>query len=65
MTVAKSRHQWDKPQRYPHKTERVCLKCGLVKVTRHEAEGPRDLHWMEYWRGGNSPVPNNPEPLAE
>jgi hypothetical protein len=49
--VAKNRHQWGKPQRYLHKTERVCIKCGLVKVTRHEAEGPRDLHWMEYWRG--------------
>lgn len=46
-----ARHQWGAPERYEHKTERICLKCGMIKVTRHEAEGPRDLHWQEFWRG--------------
>lgn len=45
------RHRWGDPQRFPHKTERVGLKCGMVKVTRHESEGPRDIHFQEFWRG--------------
>lgn len=47
------RHRWGEPVRFPHKSERQCIKCGLVKVTRHEAEGPRDVHWVEYWREGD------------
>ena len=36
----------------PHKTERECSNgCGIVKVTRHECEGGRDRHWIEFWRG--------------
>lgn len=46
-----SRHEWGQPERFAHKTERQCLKCGLLKVTRHEAEGPRDVHWTEWWQG--------------
>jgi hypothetical protein len=33
-----------------HKTDRECRRSGLVKVTRHEFEGRRDLHWQEFWR---------------
>lgn len=51
MTEKVQRHRWGEPQYFPHKTERVCLKCGIVKVARHESEGPRDLHWPEFWRG--------------
>lgn len=51
MTEKVSRHQWGPKMRYLHKSERVCLKCGIVKVSRHEVDGPRDLHWKEYWRG--------------
>lgn len=40
------RHQWADPNRFLHKTERVCLRCSLVKVTRHEGEE----HWIEWWR---------------
>lgn len=49
------RHRWGDAQRFPlaHKTERACLNgCGIVKVTRHEAEGGRDVHWQEFWRDG-------------
>lgn len=36
----------------PHKTERECCNgCGIVKVTRHETEGAKDLHWPEFYRG--------------
>lgn len=48
-----SRHRWgDKVPVSPHKTERECLnRCGIVKVTRHEFEGGREVHWIEFWRG--------------
>ena len=48
MTV--QRHRWSEPARFLHKSERLCVKCGLVKVTRHEAAGSRDMHWIEWWR---------------
>lgn len=46
-----SRHRWGEPVRFPHKTERVCLKCGMVKVTRHEWDGGREVCWQEFWSG--------------
>ena len=48
-----SRHRWgDKVAISPNKTERECLnRCGIVKVTRHESEGGREVHWTEFWRG--------------
>jgi hypothetical protein len=39
------RHSWGLPHRFEHKTERQCLNCRIVKVTRHEA-----ICWTEYWR---------------
>jgi hypothetical protein len=46
------KHRWgDKLVVNANKTERDCANCGLVKVTRHETEGGRDLHWIEFWRG--------------
>ncbi|MCB1499734.1 MAG: hypothetical protein KDK07_08065 [Bauldia sp.] len=48
-----ARHRWgeaERPTRF--KTERQCVKCGLVKVTRHEnTGGPGETHWTEFWRG--------------
>ncbi len=46
-------HRWSSPQTIsPHKTERECQNnCGIVKVTRHESEGGREVHWREFWRG--------------
>lgn len=40
------RHSWGFAYRFQHKTERQCLNCRIVKVTRHEA-----TCWTEYWRG--------------
>jgi hypothetical protein len=63
--VAKLRHEWGAPQRFANKTERQCCRCGLVKVTKHEAEA-RPPHWTEYWMGaarvddGRSPNPRAP-----
>lgn len=49
-----ARHRWPGAGTVisPNKTERECRNgCGIVKVTRHETEGGRDLHWIEFWRG--------------
>lgn len=47
------RHRWsDRRVVNANKTERDCLNsCGIVKVSRHETDGPRDVHWVEFWRG--------------
>ncbi len=36
-----------------NKSERQCLDCGLVKVSRHEygAGSIHGTHWTEFWRG--------------
>ena len=46
-----NRHRWGDKSRFPHKTEQQCINCGLVKVSRHESEGGRDVYWTEFWRG--------------
>lgn len=49
-----SRHRWPKEGNpiSPNKTERECQNgCGIVKVTRHEFEAGREVHWTEFWRG--------------
>lgn len=53
MTKPK-RHSWGDKVRFPlaNKTERDCKNgCGIVKVSRHETEGGRDVYWTEFWRG--------------
>jgi hypothetical protein len=46
------RHRWgDKTVISAQKTERECQNCGLIKVSRHEVEGGRDVYWTEFWRG--------------
>jgi hypothetical protein len=47
--AAPGRHRWGTPNRFRLKTERECLRCGLVKVTRHET-GMNV--WTEFWRDG-------------
>lgn len=44
-------HAWQESSREPHRTVRVCTRCELIKVTRHETEAGRDVHWTEFWRG--------------
>lgn len=58
------RHSWGEPSRFPHKTERQCIKCGLVKVTRHEVDGLREVYWVEFWRGLDL-VKNDGTPACE
>jgi hypothetical protein len=42
------RHKWAKPDRFQFKTERQCMRCELVRVTRHD--NPHGQPWIEYWR---------------
>lgn len=42
------RHSWGEPIRFEHKSERVCVHCGLIKVSHHEG----DSHWIDFWRNG-------------
>lgn len=47
-----TRHRWGEPARFNHKTERECQNnCGIIKVTRHESEGGKDIHFVEFYRG--------------
>lgn len=41
--------RWGDPDRREHETVRVCLKCGMTKVTRHEWDGRCPIHWSEYF----------------
>jgi hypothetical protein len=43
-----TRHKWAKPMRFQFKTERSCIRCELVRVTRHD--NPSGLPWIEWWR---------------
>lgn len=62
------KHRWgEKNVVSEHKTERECANgCGIVKVTRHESEGGREVHWVEFWRdldrieGEGTPVCDGP-----
>jgi hypothetical protein len=43
--AAPSRHRWGEPQRTAYETVRVCQRCGLERVTRHE---PGQRPWVEF-----------------
>jgi len=46
------RHRWgERVVVSRNKTERECQNgCGIVRVTRHEIDGGREVHWIEFWR---------------
>ena len=49
--MTSTRHRWGEKVRFPpHKSEQQCIRCETVKVTRHESEGGREVHWVEFWR---------------
>lgn len=45
--MSKQRHSWGLARRFLRKTERQCLQCRIVKVTRHE----NDCCWTEFYSG--------------
>ncbi len=56
------RHKWgERIVVSPYKTERECEHgCGIVRVTRHEANS----HWVEFWRGLEK-LPGDVTPVCE
>lgn len=53
--TARKNHRWGEKTDFPlaHKSERECQNgCGITKVTRHEWDGAREQHWIEFWRDG-------------
>jgi hypothetical protein len=45
-------HRWGDPVRPDlNNTRRVCKRCGLVRITRHEADN-NPQHWTEFHRDG-------------
>lgn len=46
-----TRHKWGEKVRFGnYKSERQCLRCETVLVSRHESEGGHPRHWKEFWR---------------
>lgn len=46
-----SRHRWAQKVEFPpYKSERQCIRCEMVLVSRHESEGGRPVHWKEFYR---------------
>ncbi len=47
-----TRHRWgDRVECGPHKSERQCLRCDMVRASMHdEDERGRGVHWKEFWR---------------
>lgn len=44
------RHRWSVPDRPSElRTERVCARCGMRKITRHDG-GPAAIPWTEFYR---------------
>lgn len=43
------RHSWGEPVRTTYRTERRCVNCGMVKVTRHDGDR---YPWAEFERDG-------------
>jgi hypothetical protein len=49
--MTSTRHRWAQRQQIsPHKSERQCMRCETVMVSRHESEAGRSVHWKEFWR---------------
>lgn len=47
-----SRHKWSAKLPFPlaNKSERTCIRCDVVLVSRHEYQAGREIHWKEFWR---------------
>lgn len=48
------KHKWSSPDRSnPKLTIRTCLKCSLIKHTRHEISRDGVTSWPEYFEESN------------
>jgi hypothetical protein len=46
--MTSTRHKWGERVPFQFKTERQCVRCELVRVTRHD--DPQGQPWIEWWR---------------
>ena len=61
MSIVKlTRHKWSEPSRFQYKTERECLRCGLMKVTQKPTDR---LAWIEFWSDGER-IPSEATPAC-
>lgn len=59
------KHYWsDRCALDEHHTFRRCWDCGLMKITRHESDGGRDVHWIE-WRKNGERIASDSTPACE
>lgn len=48
------KHKWSEPTRpTPNLTIRTCLKCSLIRITRHEIVEDGVTSWPEYFQESN------------
>lgn len=45
------KHKWFENSRNEHVTVRICERCAMRKISRHEFEGGKPMHWVEFYRG--------------
>jgi len=53
------KHSWGDPYRTPHRTLRTCVRCGAVKISRHDGPQPQteyvDRHGQHSETGQRAP----------
>jgi hypothetical protein len=57
-----SRHRWSPPIRSLYRTERLCLKCGVLKVTHHD--DPHSFPVTTWWLGKSQLYPSSGSPIC-
>jgi hypothetical protein len=51
MKKISTRHRWgERVECGPHKSEKQCVRCGVVRASMHQNQGAHDEHWKEFWR---------------
>jgi hypothetical protein len=48
--IASTRHKWGERQPLQYRTERHCLRCGMVRATIHQSI--HEQPWDEWWLDG-------------
>lgn len=52
--MTSTRHKWgEKIPLGNHKSEKTCERCGVTCGSFHQWDGPREIHWKEFWRDGD------------
>ena len=58
------KHKWSLNSRTHDRTVRICERCGMRRISRHEMEGGRMLHWVEFYKGTER-VKHHATPICE